>query len=271
MPELPEVETTRRGISPFVEAQVVTQVIVRESRMRWPIPGDLADKLIGQCINRVSRRGKYLILDTDIGSVLIHLGMSGSLRVVDPASSPRKHDHVDMVLANGHCLRLHDPRRFGCVLWCDDDPLGHPLLCQLGPEPLGEDFSGGYLYQRSRQRKMAIKSFLMDSHVVVGVGNIYASESLFMAGIAPKRAAGRVSLQRYTQLAECVREVLHKAIEKGGTTLRDFVGSQGEPGYFQQELLVYGRDNQPCRHCGANLILTQIGQRASVYCRRCQT
>jgi formamidopyrimidine-DNA glycosylase len=269
MPELPEVETTRRGIEPHVVGKTVAELIVRDARLRWPVPGDLAALLRGRRISAVHRRGKYLLLETAQGSVIVHLGMSGSLRVCRADEPPRGHDHIDLVLKGGDCLRFHDPRRFGCWLW---RPLGenHVLLDVLGPEPLEPEFDGDYLFERSRGRKSAIKAFIMDSHVVVGVGNIYANESLFMAGILPSRAAGRVSRERYNELAGCIRKVLGDAITQGGTTLRDFVGGDGKPGYFQQKLFVYSRGGEACRRCKTVLAETRQGQRTTVFCRQCQ-
>jgi len=270
MPELPEVETTRRGIEPHALGQDIVALVVRESRLRWPIPPDLPDKLPGLAVVAVRRRGKYLLLDTAAGCLILHLGMSGSLRVCDPALPPRKHDHFDLVLGNGLCLRFHDPRRFGCLLWTEADPRAHPLLAALGPEPLEADFSGAYLHWRAERRNTAVKAFLMDSHVVVGVGNIYANEALFMAGLLPTRAAGRVSLAGYERLAAAVREVLAASIAQGGTTLRDFVNEAGHPGYFQQTLRVYGRAGEPCRACAAPVRLERLGQRATYWCPTCQ-
>ncbi len=270
MPELPEVETTRRGISPHLVGRKVAGVIVREHRLRWPVPAGIEEILPGQTINRVDRRGKYLLLGFELGTLIIHLGMSGSLRVLLQPTAPAKHDHLDLVLEDGQCLRLRDPRRFGCVLWTDDDPALHPLLASLGPEPLGPLFNGSWLYRHARGRRCAVKSFLMDSHMVVGVGNIYASESLFRAGIHPARPAGRISYTRYQRLAEAVREVLSESICQGGTTLRDFVDSRGNPGYFSLHLRVYGRDGEPCTVCKHPLTQRLIGQRASYFCLHCQ-
>lgn len=271
MPELPEVETTRRGIEPFVVGQSVCEVIVHERRLRWPIPGQLEKSLTGQVIEEISRRGKYLLFATRAGHAIIHLGMSGSLRIVSPGQPRKVHDHVDIVLGNGHCLRFHDPRRFGSILWTAGDPGQHKLIAPLGLEPLGAGFDGDALHLLARGRRTAVKAFLMDSHIVVGVGNIYATESLFLAGIHPLRHAGRIALPRYRRLADCIRETLGKAIESGGTTLRDFVNGSGQPGYFQLDLQAYGRDGQPCRRCGKSLKLKRIAQRATVYCPSCQT
>lgn len=270
MPELPEVETTRRGVSPHIVGHRVERLIVREPRLRWPVPADLAETLEGQVVQGIRRRAKYLLLDTDPGSLIVHLGMSGRLQVVPSDHPCRKHDHIDIVFDHGYTLRFHDPRRFGSMLW-SPEPLDHQLIAPLGPEPLSDAFDGDYLYERSRGRKAAIKTFIMDARIVVGVGNIYASEALFMAGIHPLRAAGRVSRQRMHALAEAIKVVLGKAIEAGGTTLRDFFGGDGSPGYFAQQLAVYGRTGEPCRTCGDTVRQRVIGQRSTFYCNRCQT
>lgn len=269
MPELPEVETTRRGIAPHLVGQRVSRVIVRERRLRWPITEDLDVRLSGQRIEAVERRAKYLLIRFEAGTLIAHLGMSGSLRLVEGALPPAKHEHVDLLLESGQALRYTDPRRFGALLW-SDDPLNHVLLASLGPEPLSEAFDGERLFQLSRGRSMAVKPFIMDSAVVVGVGNIYASEALFAAGIDPRRPAGGISRARYLKLADEIKRILALAIERGGTTLRDFVGGDGKPGYFQQELFVYGRGGEFCKHCGTTLREVRLGQRASVYCSRCQ-
>jgi len=269
LPELPEVETTRRGVRPYSEAAQVVDVVVRDRRLRWPIPSDLGRKLIGQRVERVDRRAKYLLFRTSAGTLLVHLGMSGSLRVMDVADPPLRHDHFDIVFDNGRCLRYNDPRRFGCCLWLEPDEV-HPLLSHLGPEPLSDAFTGALLYRLSRRRKGPVKNFLMDGKVVVGVGNIYANEALYLAGIRPDRAAGRISLARYERLAFFVKQVLTSAIEQGGTTLRDFVGGDGKPGYFAQQLFVYGRGGQPCKACGTTLRELRLSQRISVYCVTCQ-
>lgn len=278
MPELPEVETTRAGLAPHLIARTVTSVLLRRPDLRWPIPPEISDLLPGQSILGIRRRAKYLLLDTPVGSALLHLGMSGSLRVL-PAQTPAgPHDHVDIGLDGtsgpGRVLRFNDPRRFGCLLW---QPPGttHELLRDLGPEPLsdrfdGAGFDGNYLYARSRGRSAPVKSFLMDQRIVVGVGNIYAAEALFAAGISPLRAAGKVSRERYLQLAEEVQRILAHAIARGGTSLRDFISPDGAPGYFEQELAVYGRGGEPCRSCGRALKQAVIGQRATVWCGHCQ-
>ena len=269
MPELPEVETTRRGIAPHVEGRRIVAATLRRPDLRWPIPAAIRDELPGQRIAAVQRRAKYLLLEAESGSAILHLGMSGSLRVLPATTPAQTHDHVDLALDSGRVLRLTDPRRFGAVLW---QPTGetHELLRGLGPEPLSEDFDGEYLFTRSRGRSAPIKHFLMDQRIVVGVGNIYAAEALFRAGIHPVRAAGRVSAERYDALAAAVKEILAYAIQRGGTTLRDFLNPDGEPGYFEQELVVYGRAGEPCKVCGTTLRAADWGQRATVYCPRCQ-
>ena len=270
MPELPEVETTRRGLAPHVEGRRVTGVILRRPDLRWPIPAEVGEQLPGRRIAAVRRRAKYLLMDTDAGdSALLHLGMSGMLRVLPGDTPVGAHDHVDLALDSGRVLRFTDPRRFGSLLW---QPAGteHELLRGLGPEPLSDAFDGDWLFARSRGRSAPVKSFLMDQRIVVGVGNIYAAESLFRAGISPMRAAGKVSRERYAALAGAVREILAYAITRGGTTLRDFLSPDGAPGYFEQELSVYGRGGLPCPTCGGLLREASIGQRASVWCPRCQ-
>ena len=269
MPELPEVETTRRGIEPHLLGQRVSRVIVRDRRLRWPIPEDLDVRLSGQRIEAVERRAKYLLIRAEVGTLISHLGMSGSLRLVEAGLPAAKHEHVDIELESGMALRYTDPRRFGAMLW-SLDPLHHELLAKLGPEPLSDAFAGERLYQLSRGRSMAVKPFIMDNAVVVGVGNIYATEALFAAGIDPRREAGSVSRARYLRLAEEIKRILTYAIERGGTTLRDFVGGDGKPGYFQQELYVYGRGGELCKVCGSTLREIKLGQRASVFCARCQ-
>lgn len=282
MPELPEVETTRRGIAPHIIGRQVKQVIVRQPRLRWSVPARLKAALPGQTVQDVTRRGKYLLLHTEAGAVILHLGMSGSLRLVASDEPVGKHDHVDIVFNHGRSLRLRDPRRFGAVLWTTRSPLQHALIKSLGPEPLGADFGADYLYQRSRGRKLAIKAFIMDSKVVVGVGNIYVNEALFAAGIRPDRAAGRISKARYKRLVGAIKQVLTAAIAEGGTTLRDFIDGEGRPGYFGQKLCVYGRAGEPCVRCskgnsmkngekiGTRIRLTRQGQRATYFCAHCQ-
>lgn len=271
MPELPEVETTRRGIAPHLEGDTLVSIEVRQPRLRWPVPPDLSPRLAGRRLQSVARRAKYLLLQWEGGgTLLIHLGMSGSLRIVAADTPAEPHDHIDWRFGNGHCLRLRDPRRFGAVLWCDGDPHAHPLLRDLGPEPLADAFDGDHLHRLAQGRRMAVKPFLMDNRIVVGVGNIYATEALFRAGIDPARAAGRISLARYRRLAEAVRAVLSEAIAAGGTTLRDFVSGEGRPGYFRQSLQVYGRTGQPCPVCATPLRAKRLGQRTSTWCPHCQ-
>ena len=273
MPELPEVETTRRGIAPHVEGREIVEVVVRQSRLRVPVPDDFIERLVGARLGPLTRRAKYLLLplvDEPTRSLIWHLGMSGSLRIAQLGDLPKKHDHIDLVFGDGGILRYHDPRRFGFVDWLAGSPGSDPRLSHLGPEPLSDAFDGERLYRLARGRRMAVKPFLMDNAVVVGVGNIYASEALFLAGIDPRRAAGRISLERYQRLAEAIREVLAAAITQGGTTLRDFVSGTGEPGYFKQRLNVYGRHGQGCRRCNGELRLVTLGQRASVFCPTCQ-
>jgi formamidopyrimidine-DNA glycosylase len=269
MPELPEVETTRRGVEPYSRDRVVARVVVRESRLRWPVPQTLEVLLRGQRVNKVERRAKYLLFRMEAGTLLVHLGMSGSLRVVPADQPPARHDHIDLLFDDGTCLRYNDPRRFGCFLWLEPGEQ-HPLLRALGPEPLSPEFDGDLLYRRSRGRSAPVKNFIMDGKVVVGVGNIYANEALFLSGIRPDRAAGRISRARYDVLAERIKQVLTSAIEQGGTTLRDFVGGDGKPGYFAQQLYVYGRAGEPCKCCGGVLRERRLGQRTSVYCVACQ-
>lgn len=271
MPELPEVETTRRGIEPLLLNHTLSGAIVRQSRLRWPVPRGLSKKIAGQTIHAVTRRGKYLLLKLDQGSIMLHLGMSGSLRITANDTPPEKHDHIDLQLDSGQCLRLRDPRRFGSLHWLTGDPLQHKLIKKLGPEPLTDDFDTEHLFQRSRKRKLAIKLFIMDSKIVAGVGNIYASEALFRAGIRPSRAAGRVTRVEYERLVTAIKDVLKAAIRAGGTTLQDFTNSEGKPGYFKQELHVYGRADEACHSCGTPIKHRVMGQRASYYCPACQS
>ena len=270
MPELPEVETTRRGLAPYVVGNTIIAVDIRERRLRWPVPRGLSAKLLQQRITRLERRGKYLLFRFAHGTMILHLGMSGSLRIITGDQKPEKHDHLDIEFASGIRLRFRDPRRFGSVLWTGNDPLTHSLLIHLGPEPFSEEFSGDYLYRKSRDRKQAIKTFIMDSRMVVGVGNIYASEALFHSGIRPRRPAGRISRQEYDRLVAAIREVLQAAIAAGGTTLRDFVSGEGSPGYFALELKVYDRKGEPCLNCGHPVKQSRIGQRSTYYCAKCQ-
>jgi len=271
MPELPEVETTCRGIAPHLLQQTISNVIVRQPKLRWPITKNLKKHLTGQTIEQVERRGKYILIATSAGTLIIHLGMSGSLRICDQSSPSEKHDHFVLHLQSGQCLRLKDPRRFGAVLFTRNDPGTHKLLKDLGPEPLTRAFTGSTLFTQSRNKKVAIKQFIMNSKVVVGVGNIYASEALFLAGIHPQRVAGQISAERYQRLAKTIKQVLRAAIKQGGTTLRDFTGSDGTPGYFKQKLKVYGRATAPCPKCSRPIKQITQGQRSTFYCTRCQT
>lgn len=270
MPELPEIETTRRGIEPHMVGQTVQAVVVRQPQLRWPVPRTLIDDLPGQTIEFVGRRGKYLLLGTAIGSVILHLGMSGSLRIVPHTMPAGKYDHIDLVLTNGECLRLRDPRRFGAVLWTKADAVQHKLLAHMGPDPLGPQFSGDYLYRVSRGRTRAIRDLLIDGRVVAGIGNIYANEALFKAGIRPQRVAGRISRKRYQRLARAIRATLKRAIAAGGTTLRDFRDSRGNPGYFQLTMQVYGREGEACRRCRRPIRAVRLGGRRVFLCSRCQ-
>jgi len=270
MPELPEVETSRRGIEPHIVDATISRVIVRERRLRWPVARAVDQNLPGQVVSSVGRRAKYLLINTDGGSAILHLGMSGSVCLVERDTPASVHDHVDIEFESGQTLRFRDPRRFGSLHW-SKDPLSHPLLSNLGPEPLGDEFDGVYLWQKSRGRKVSVKQFIMNANIVVGVGNIYASESLFIAGINPRRAAGRIARQRYDTLVDAIRNVLTKAITAGGTTLRDFYGGNGEAGYFQQQLEAYGREDEPCRRCNAPITAIVQGQRSTYYCKSCQT
>lgn len=270
MPELPEIETACRGITPHILKRRITGVVVRDARLRWPVPADLKNILPGQIVQNVRRRAKYLLVEFEHGTLIVHLGMSGSLRIVPIGTPYRKHDHVEVQFNTGQALRLHDPRRFGAVLWTTELPDQHKLLSGLGPEPLQRSFNGRHLFNASRKRRQSIKTFIMDSRVVVGVGNIYANEALFLAGIRPGRAAGSVTLERYNKLATCIKRVLQRAIKMGGTTLRDFVNSEGNPGYFQQTLNVYDRKGLPCRRCKKPIRRSVLGQRATYYCSGCQ-
>ncbi len=272
MPELPEVETTRRGITPHCLGKTVAQLIVRQGQLRWPVPAELGRILPGQTLLAVERRGKYLLLQFAAGTAIWHLGMSGSLRVVEAASPSGKHDHIDLCFTTGLCLRFNDPRRFGALLWQPiTEPIEqHSLLAHLGPEPLSDDFDSAYLYARSRKARVAIKPWIMDAKVVVGVGNIYANESLFNARLHPEQLAGSLTPKQTDRWVAAIKTILQYAITRGGTTLRDFVGGDGKPGYFAQELNVYGRAGEPCTECGKPLQEIRLGQRSTVFCPRCQ-
>jgi formamidopyrimidine-DNA glycosylase len=270
MPELPEVETSRRGIEPHIVDATISRVVIRDRRLRWPVSRAVDRNLPGQTVTSVGRRAKYLLINTGKGTAILHLGMSGSVCILDIDTPASIHDHVDIEFDTGLMLRFRDPRRFGSLHW-SRQPLSHRLLKDLGPEPLGDAFDGEYLWRKSRGRSVSIKQFIMNAHIVVGVGNIYASESLFMAGINPRRAAGRIAKHRYDALADAIKDVLSKAIKAGGTTLRDFYGGDGEAGYFQQQLEAYGREDEPCRRCNTPITAIVQGQRSTYYCKRCQT
>lgn len=270
MPELPEVETTLRGIQPFIEKQTIQQVIIRRPNLRWPIPKANLQQLIGYRINQLQRRGKYLLLCTDLGTIILHLGMSGRLQVLNKPVKAEKHDHVDIIFNNDCLLRFTDPRRFGALLWTDESPQCHPLLKKLGVEPLTRHFNYSYLQTQLNNKKIAIKAALMDQHIVVGVGNIYITEALFMAGIHPTIPAKNVSPMQLKQLVVAIKSILRRAIKKGGSSIKDFLNSLGKPGYFSQELQVYGRADLPCLRCQSTLQLITIAQRSTVYCSHCQ-
>jgi len=270
MPELPEVETSRRGIEPHIVDTRVTRITIRNRRLRWPVSKTLDRDLPGTTITSVTRRAKYLLINTSSGTAILHLGMSGSVFIVDHGTPASVHDHVDIDFDSGKTLRFRDPRRFGSLHW-SKTPLQHKLLVSLGPEPLDDEFDARYLWQRSRGRRVSIKPFIMNAEIVVGVGNIYASEALFRAGIHPRRAAGRVALPRYELLVAAIRDVLSSAIRAGGTTLRDFYGGDGEAGYFRQQLEAYGREGEACRRCNTPISAIVQGQRSTFYCKNCQT
>ncbi|NBB91993.1 MAG: bifunctional DNA-formamidopyrimidine glycosylase/DNA-(apurinic or apyrimidinic site) lyase [Gammaproteobacteria bacterium] len=269
MPELPEVETTRRGLAPLVEGRRIAAIAIRQRQLRWPVPRTV-DGIAGQAVTALERRAKWLVWRLESGSLLWHLGMSGSFRGWEAPPEPGRHDHVDLQIENGHLIRFTDPRRFGALLWGGDDPLSHPRLAGLGPEPLGDAFDGEWLWRLSRGRRASVKLFIMDAKTVVGVGNIYASEALFAAGIHPRRPAGRISRTRYDLLADTIRRTLSDAIEVGGTSLRDFTVGDGTPGYFGQSLQVYGRAGAACPGCGRAIRREIIGQRSTFFCPDCQ-
>ena len=269
MPELPEVEITRRGLLPLLE-QVIQSVTVRNAALRWPVPDNLDELLSGQRVRALERRAKYILMACDNGTLLMHLGMSGRLCLLQRQQPPGKHDHVDIGFANGCVLRLRDPRRFGALLWLEGDPQQHPLLKDLGPEPLQTDFDSSYLHRVTRGRRAPIKNVIMDARLLAGVGNIYASEALFRAGIHPKTAAGKLSQQRCQRLTREIKATLEDALQAGGSSLRDFFGADGNPGYFQQQYFVYGRTGAPCRVCGNPIKTLRQGQRSTFYCSTCQ-
>lgn len=270
MPELPEVETSRRGIEPHIVDTDITQVVIRNRNLRWPVARSVDRSLVGSSVSSVTRRAKYLLINTSHGTAILHLGMSGSVFIVDRDTPAGVHDHVDIDFDSGKTLRFRDPRRFGSLHF-SKKPLQHKLLKSLGPEPLGEEFDANYLWTQSRGRRVSIKQFIMNANIVVGVGNIYASEALYLAGINPRRAAGRVALPRYAVLVDAIKSVLADAIKAGGTTLRDFYGGDGEAGYFQQKLEAYGREGEPCRRCNSTIVSIVQGQRSTYYCRQCQS
>jgi formamidopyrimidine-DNA glycosylase len=270
MPELPEVETTRRGIEPWLVGRRIERVLVRQPRLRWRVPAGLAGKVTGSRVRSVARRAKYLLIGTDAGTLILHLGMSGSLRILDAGTPPLAHDHVDLVLDSGRCLRFNDPRRFGCLLFTAADPSRHKLLANLAVEPLSDAFTGEALWRRARGKRVSVKAFVMDSRTVAGVGNIYASEALFRAGIRPGLAAGRVSRARMDALVGAIRDVLTEAIGVGGTTLRDYVDASGMPGYFRQRLFVYERSGKACLRCGTAIRQFTQGARSTYWCPHCQ-
>lgn len=270
MPELPEVETTLRGLAPHLSGQTVADVVIRNGQLRWPIPKNLPGLLRGQPVRELQRRAKYLLLRFDHGTLILHLGMSGSLRILTNATPADKHEHFDLVLRNGEVMRLRDPRRFGAVLWHSGEIGEHPLFAELGPEPLQEQFDGEYLHRTTRKRSTSIKQLIMDNHIVVGVGNIYANEALYRSGIKPQLTAGKLSLARCTTLVNEIRTTLRAAIKLGGSSLRDYVDSDGKQGYFQQHYWVYGRANEACRKCGTAIKQIKQGQRSSFYCPVCQ-
>jgi formamidopyrimidine-DNA glycosylase len=270
VPELPEVETTLRGLKAHLINQAIDDVIVRQYRLRWPIPINFIKKINQQRIHELSRRGKYLLIHLDKGTVIIHLGMSGSLHILTQAIPAKKHDHVDIILANQKIMRYTDPRRFGAMLWTEDNSLEHPLLKSLGVEPLDCHFTSEYLLEKAERHRVAIKSFIMDSKVVVGVGNIYATEALFLANIHPATPACFLTEIQCERLVRSIKKILNSAIKQGGTTLKDFINSEGKPGYFSQKLKVYGRAGQACVKCAAELKFMKIGQRSTVFCLQCQ-
>lgn len=270
MPELPEVETTRRGIIPHLIEQTVAQVIIRAPKLRWPIPKSIAKNLPGQTVRSIERRAKYLLVNFDSGTLIIHLGMSGRLQTLTAVTAAKKHDHVDIIFNNGTCLRYTDPRRFGCILWTDTPPLQHKLLQDLGPEPFATEFTGKYLHQQALKKKVAVKNYIMDSKIVVGVGNIYANEAMFAALIDPRTPANKLTVEQFALIAKHIKRILKLAIQQGGTTLKDFLDSSGKPGYFSQKLQVYGRTKLPCFRCQSSIESAQIGQRNTFFCPKCQ-
>ncbi len=270
MPELPEVETTLRGISAHIKQQTIAKAIIRQYQLRWPIPANIQQLLANKSIAKLERRGKYILLRTNSGTIIIHLGMSGNLRILTKPTPPKRHEHLDLIFHNNKILRFTDPRRFGAFLWVEGDPYEHPLLRNLGVEPLTKEFSGQYLLSQAKGRTIAIKTLLMNNAIVTGVGNIYAAEALFASCIYPAVPAKSLSIERLDKLVKCIKLILRQAIKRGGTTLKDFVNSEGKPGYFSSQLKVYGRNGSPCMVCGKTLERMLLGQRSTVYCGSCQ-
>lgn len=270
MPELPEVETTKRGIEPHLVGKAISEIVIREKRFRWPIQNCLKKNIQKKIILKISRRSKYILFHLENGCFMIHLGMSGSLRITNAKQEIKKHDHIDIKINKNTILRFNDPRRFGSLLWLGKKPHNHFLLNKLGPEPFNEEFTPDYLFEKSRNRKLPIKNFIMNNNIVVGVGNIYANEALFISGIRPSRKSYKVTKKDFEKLTDAIVKVLKSSIEMGGTTLKDFVNSDGNPGYFQQTLFVYGRDKESCKKCKGEIYLQRIGQRSSFFCKNCQ-
>lgn len=270
MPELPEVETICRGIAASIVGAKIAQVRINQHRLRWPVPKSLPTKLAHQTIKGISRRGKYLLISFPNGTLIAHLGMTGTLQVLPEKSPTKKHDHIEITLDNGKCIRFNDPRRFGSMVWTEKDPLQHKLLAQLGPEPLSPDFTGEYLSLKAKNKLTAIKTFIMNSKNVVGVGNIYASEALFLAGIKPTTITKKLSLDHCKKLVKTIKQVLLASIKHGGTTFRDYKNSHGEHGQFKTKLQVYDRAGMPCYRCGTTIKTIRIGQRSTFYCPKCQ-
>lgn len=272
MPELPEIETICTGIRPYIEGKTIANVVIRQTKLRWPIPQNLREVLTNLVVIAVLRRAKYLLLETNSNiTVLLHLGMSGSLRIVNSDYLHTKHDHVDFIFTDGNILRYNDIRKFGYILYSSKPIQQHRLIKVLGPEPLSASFSDRYLYSHAKNKKTSIKAFIMDSHNIAGIGNIYANESLFMAGIHPARLAGDISLKHCKELVRCIKIVLNLAITQGGTSIQNFINAHGEPGYFQQSLAVYGRANKDCVHCATTIKQQKIAQRSSYFCPQCQS
>lgn len=270
MPELPEVETTRRGLEPHVVNQVVDKIIIRSPKLRWPIPKSIAKDLPGKKVLSIERRAKYLLVNFANGTLIMHLGMSGRLQTLSKATAPEKHDHVDIIFKNGKCVRYTDPRRFGSILWTSEPALEHKLLCDLGPEPFDKKFTGKFMQDLAGKKNVAVKKFIMESKIVVGVGNIYASEALFAACIHPLRSVKNITLSEWQVLVQHIQRILKQSIKQGGTTLKDFLDTSGKPGYFSQKLKVYGRAKEACVTCAAEIQSEVIGQRNTFYCGTCQ-